>query len=72
MATLNQVNIVVRDMDAMAEFYRRLGTHMQTGPAEWAAHHRSDGGSYGVQLDLDSEQFASVWNHGWPGGPGLG
>ena len=71
MGKLNQVNIVVRDMDAMAEFYRRLGVDIQTGPAEWAPHHRNNGGSDGFPLDLDSERFAAVWNQGWPGGPGV-
>ena len=70
MAKLNQVNIVVRDMDAMVEFYRRLGVDIQTGPAEWAPHHRN-GDSDGFDLDLDSERFATVWNRGWPGGPGV-
>ncbi|MCA1696386.1 MAG: VOC family protein [Actinobacteria bacterium] len=70
-ARLDQINIVVRDMDATTEFYRRLGVDIQAGPAEWAPHHRNNRGSDGVDLDLDSEQFASVWNQGWPGGPGV-
>jgi len=70
-ARLDQINVVVRDMDAMAQFYRRLGIDIQAGPTEWAPHHRSDGGSDGIDFDLDSEQFASAWNQGWPGGPGV-
>lgn len=71
MAKLDQVNIVVRDMDAMAEFYGRLGLDIQSGAAEWAPHHRNSGGSDGIDFDLDSQEFAAVWNQGWPGGPGI-
>jgi catechol 2,3-dioxygenase-like lactoylglutathione lyase family enzyme len=69
--TLDQINFVVGDMDAMAAFYRRLGVDVQTGPSEWAPHHRSSSPSGGADVDLDSQAFASVWNEGWPGGPGL-
>jgi len=71
MASLDQINIVVRDMDAMAEFYGRLGVDIQTGPAEWAPHHRNSQSDDGIGIDLDSQQFAAVWNQGWPGGPGI-
>jgi catechol 2,3-dioxygenase-like lactoylglutathione lyase family enzyme len=70
-AKLDQINIVVRDMDAMADFYQRLGVELRAGPPEWAPHHRNNAGSDGIDFDLDSEQFASVWNRGWPGGPGV-
>jgi catechol 2,3-dioxygenase-like lactoylglutathione lyase family enzyme len=71
---LDQINIVVRDMEAMSEFYRRLGLRIDAASAEWAAHHRSqvgndDGGA--LDFDLDSQEFARVWNAGWPGGPGV-
>jgi catechol 2,3-dioxygenase-like lactoylglutathione lyase family enzyme len=68
---LDQVNIVVRDMDAMADFYNRLGLDIAPGPPEWAPHHRNNGAEGGFDLDLDSAEFASVWNRGWPGGPGV-
>lgn len=68
---LDQVNIVVRDMDAMAEFYERLGLKMSGGTPEWDPHHRSAEPSDGIDLDLDSQQFASVWDEGWPGGGGI-
>ena len=71
MAKLDQVNIVVRNMDAMAEFYRRLGVDVQSAAPEWAPHHRNNASSDGIDLDLDSQQFAAVWNQGWPGGPGI-
>jgi len=71
MARLDQINIVVRDMKAMANFYNRLGVEIREGPPEWAPHHRNTGTKDGVDFDLDSEAFASVWNEGWPGGPGV-
>jgi catechol 2,3-dioxygenase-like lactoylglutathione lyase family enzyme len=71
MAKLDQINIVVGDMEAMADFYHRLGVELPAGPPEWAPHHRNGGAGDGVDLDLDSQQFAAVWNRGWPGGPGI-
>jgi catechol 2,3-dioxygenase-like lactoylglutathione lyase family enzyme len=68
---LDQVNVVVGDMEAMAEFYARLGLRLSSGPPEWAPHHRNTGGRDGVDFDLDSSTFASVWNQGWPGGAGV-
>jgi uncharacterized glyoxalase superfamily protein PhnB len=71
MAKLEQVNIVVRDMDAMADFYRRVGVDIRPGPAEWAPHHRNNAAENEMAVDLDSQEFAPVWNRGWPGGPGI-
>jgi catechol 2,3-dioxygenase-like lactoylglutathione lyase family enzyme len=71
MATLDQVNLVVGDMDAMADFYRRLGLELDAGPPDWAPHHRNTESAEGVDVDLDSQPFAAVWNRGWPGGPGI-
>jgi catechol 2,3-dioxygenase-like lactoylglutathione lyase family enzyme len=68
---LDQINVVVRDMEAMAGFYGRLGLSLDRGMPEWAPHHRNTGGEGGLDLDLDSEAFASVWNRGWPGGTGI-
>jgi catechol 2,3-dioxygenase-like lactoylglutathione lyase family enzyme len=64
----DQVNLVVRDMPAMVEFYRRLGAEIASAPAPWDRHHRSVTTPEGIDLDLDSTQFASVWNAGWPPG----
>ena len=76
---LDQVNIVVGDMEAMAAFYRRLGVELDSGDPRWASHHRSSprahadgdreaGAQPAVDLDLDSPAFAAVWNQGWPAG----
>jgi catechol 2,3-dioxygenase-like lactoylglutathione lyase family enzyme len=68
---LDQINLVVGDMEAMAAFYGRLGLSFDSGMAEWAPHHRNTGGQGGVDVDLDSTAFASTWNRGWPGGTGI-
>lgn len=63
--TFDQINIVVRDMDAMSEFYNRLGVQLDSSDPEWAPHHRSKPRGDGIDIDLDSELFARVWNGGW-------
>lgn len=69
---LSQVNIVVRDMEAMASFYERLGVDLRGGTPEWDPHHRNTGpDARGVDLDLDSPAFAATWDAGWPGGAGI-
>jgi uncharacterized glyoxalase superfamily protein PhnB len=68
---LEQVNVVVRDMDAMAAFYETLGISLNGGTPDWAPHHRNSRATEGVDLDLDSTTFAKVWNEGWPGGTGV-
>ena len=65
-AVLDQINIVVSDMDAALDFYRRLGIEIQETLPEWQAHHRSADMDAGVALDLDSAAFAPHWNAGWP------
>ena len=71
MARLEQVNVVVRDMEAMAAFYERLGVGLRGRQGPWAPHHRNTGTDDGIDFDLDSEAFASVWDEGWPGGRGV-
>ena len=68
---LDQVNLVVRDMDAMAGFYGRLGLDLGSGTGPWAPHHRNAVSAEGVHVDLDSATFAATWDEGWPGGPGI-
>ncbi len=68
---LDQVNLVVRDMPAAVEFYRRLGVDIpDRGP--WDAHHRSAATSSPIDFDLDSTEFAAKWNEGAGGGAVLG
>jgi uncharacterized glyoxalase superfamily protein PhnB len=68
---LDQVNIVVADMEAMAAFYARLGLEVDDGgPPAWRPHHR-EMATDGATVEIDSEPFAVMWNQGWPGGPGV-
>ena len=73
MARLEQVNIVVRDMAAMGAFYERLGVRFRPDRTGWVDHHRSSEApeGRGADVDLDSTWFASTWDEGWPGGPGV-
>jgi len=65
---LDQINLVVSDMGASVDFYRRLGVVIQDTDPEWDPHHRSADADGGVDLDLDSTTFAKQWNQGWSGG----
>lgn len=72
---LDQMNVVVRDMDPMVAFYRRLGLTIDDAPAPWDRHHRTAQATGGLDLDLDSHAFATTWNQGLPGqhtGPIIG
>lgn len=60
---LDQVNIVVSDMDASVRFYRLLGLDIPDSDPAWQAHHRT-ARSEGVDIDLDSREFAKKWNAG--------
>jgi catechol 2,3-dioxygenase-like lactoylglutathione lyase family enzyme len=67
----NQINLVVRDMPAMVEFYERLGVSFGDTFAPWDRHHRSFAARSeldGFDFDLDSQTFAGMWNEGWPAG----
>jgi uncharacterized glyoxalase superfamily protein PhnB len=65
---LEQVNLVSSDMEATVEFYRRLGlTIPDTDPA-FRQHHRSAELPGGLDLDIDSVEFARHWDKGWRSG----
>jgi catechol 2,3-dioxygenase-like lactoylglutathione lyase family enzyme len=68
----DQLNLVVRDMDASVAFYRRLGLTIPDADPQWQAHHRSAQLPSGADLDLDSEEFARIWDRGWRGLPAAG
>ncbi len=65
-AVLSQLNLVVRDMDAAVDFYRRLGIEIPDTLPDWQAHHRTADPGGEVAIDLDSTAFAKQWNAGWP------
>lgn len=67
----NQVNLVVRDIAAMVEFYRRLGVEFEDTVEPWLRHHRTFRASSmveGFDFDFDSQAFVTKWNEGWPTG----
>ncbi len=66
---LDQINLVVRDMNAALEFYRRLGVDIPDRDPAWDADHRSAVTPGGIDFDLDSTEFAAKWNQGG-GAPG--
>ena len=68
---LDQLNIVVRDMEASAAFYQRLGLQVGGTGDAWDAWHRSARDPAGIDLDLDSIPFSQKWDAGWQGGPGV-
>ena len=68
MGVFNQLNLVVRDMDATLRFYRAAGLDI---PEEsvWrtasGAHHVQVRMSNGVELEFDSARLAKVYNSGF-------
>jgi catechol 2,3-dioxygenase-like lactoylglutathione lyase family enzyme len=73
-AVFDQVNLVVRDMQRSADFYRRLGVASQEGDPSWSMHHRSGhpAEGAGASFDLDSLPFAAQWGRVERTGPVLG
>jgi catechol 2,3-dioxygenase-like lactoylglutathione lyase family enzyme len=71
---LDQLNLVVSDVEASRTFYARLGLDFgnQADPM-WDTRHVSTvpGEATTLDVDLDSMEFASQWNAGWPGGTGV-
>ena len=66
--TFDRINIVVRDMPAMLEFYRVLGLDVADMEPDWEQHHRKATTGDGFDIDFDSQAFAQQWNRGWPAG----
>jgi uncharacterized glyoxalase superfamily protein PhnB len=69
---LDQVDIIVRDMDAAVAFYRRLGIEVQDTPPPWTDTHRETVMPGNIVLHLDNVQHTRQWNRGWPGSGGSG
>ena len=49
---LSQLNLVVRDMDAAVDFYRRLGIEFPDTLPDWQAHHRTADLAGEVSIDF--------------------
>jgi catechol 2,3-dioxygenase-like lactoylglutathione lyase family enzyme len=69
--TPDQFNLVVSDMEASVAFYRRVGLTIPDTDPEWQGHHRSAQLGDCIDIDFDSEKFATHWNRGWRGGMGV-
>src|SRR5207244_1573175 len=64
---LNQVNLVVRDMEATVAFYRRLGLALEVAPG---ARHAAARMANGVSLEFDTTGFVPQFDSGWSGTTG--
>jgi len=67
----NQINLVVRDMEAMVAFYEHLGVTFTPTVHPWDRHHRTfaaDNVPDGFDIDVDSASFVRHWSEGWPEG----
>lgn len=71
---LDQLNLVVRDVEASRVFYSRLGLDFgEEHDPVWAHHHvgAPHGEHAAIDVDLDSTSFAQKWDSGWAGGTGI-
>jgi catechol 2,3-dioxygenase-like lactoylglutathione lyase family enzyme len=64
---LNQLNLVVRDMEATLAFYRRLGLTLKVAPD---AQHAAAPMPNGVSLEFDTTVFVPHFDSGWSGSTG--
>ncbi len=68
----DQVNLVVRDMDATLKFYRALGVEVPDGFGEWppgsGARHVEASFPSGMTLEFDNLPMAKIWHTGWRDG----
>ena len=64
----NQLNLVVRDMEATLRFYRAAGLSIPEASV-WrtasGAHHAQAKMPNGIELEFDSVQLARAYNSGW-------
>ena len=65
--TFNQLNVIVRDMDATVAFYRRLGLEIDAEPG---AIHVAVTMPNGMLLEFDSITFVHQWDGGGNGSTG--
>jgi catechol 2,3-dioxygenase-like lactoylglutathione lyase family enzyme len=61
----NQLNLVVRDMDAAVRFYRMLGLDISSTAGDWpsgsGARHVGGQPAGGAHLDLDNGEMTRIW-----------
>ena len=65
---LHMLNVIVRDMTASLDFYRRLGVAPPDG-AEAAGGHLQLRMPGGFSLELDTAESARLWHAGWRADP---
>jgi uncharacterized glyoxalase superfamily protein PhnB len=63
---LHMLNVVVADMAASIEFYRRLGVAVPEGASGAHVQLRTPSG---FSLELDTEESARSWHAGWRADP---
>lgn len=66
---LHMVNVVVGDMPASVDFYRRLGVVVPDGDAATGAHVQLRMPS-GFSLELDTAESVRLWHAAWRTDPG--
>jgi uncharacterized glyoxalase superfamily protein PhnB len=65
---IDQLNLVVRDMEATLRFYRAAGLDIperNVWRTDSGAHHAKVEMSGGLDLEFDSTALANVYNKGW-------
>ena len=65
---LHMLNVVVRDMEASVEFYRRLGV-VVGDDVDTAGVHTELRQPGGFSLELDTADSARLWHAGWRADP---
>lgn len=65
---LHMLNVIVGDMSASLDFYRRLGV-VVTGNAATAGEHVQLRMPGGFSLELDTADSAGIWHAGWRADP---
>ncbi len=65
---LRMMNLIVRDMAASVDFYRRLGVSVPDGDTARGMHVQLSMPS-GFSLELDTGESAQLWHAGWRADP---
>jgi len=66
-AVLSQINLIVRDMDATVNFYKKLGLSIDAPPG---AQHVAVRLPEGLLIEFDTTDFVGQWDSGWSGSTG--
>jgi catechol 2,3-dioxygenase-like lactoylglutathione lyase family enzyme len=64
----DQINLIVKDMDAALAFYSRLGLripHPRVWPPGSGALHAELTMPSGVRLEFDNYEMVAIWHPGW-------